>query len=85
MGCRLAIAISVMAVGGALSTGSRAQWCAYFSGGPTDCRFSNLEQCIEAIRGKAGLCDRHPQYEPPHATTPVKRRRRSRYHKESAV
>jgi hypothetical protein len=37
------------------------QWCAYFSGGPTNCSFTTFEQCLAAIRGKAGLCD-HNQH-----------------------
>lgn len=41
------------------------QWCAYFTGGPTNCGFASFEQCLQAIRGKTGLCDRNPQYVPP--------------------
>jgi hypothetical protein len=41
------------------------QWCAYFSDGSTNCGFAAVEECLEAIRGKSGLCDRTPQYVSP--------------------
>jgi Protein of unknown function (DUF3551) len=52
-------------------------WCAYFTGGPTNCGFATFEQCLAAIRGKAALCDRnqHANSAPPSATD-----RRSRSH-----
>jgi hypothetical protein len=43
------------------SAQQNGQWCAYFSGGPTNCSFTTFEQCLAAIRGKAGLCD-HNQH-----------------------
>jgi hypothetical protein len=33
-----------------------AQWCAYFTGGPTNCAFARFEDCLAAIKGKTALC-----------------------------
>jgi Protein of unknown function (DUF3551) len=41
-----------------------AQWCAYFTGGPTNCGFSAFEECLKAIKGKTGLCSQNPQNQP---------------------
>jgi len=49
------------------------EWCAYFTGGPTNCGFATFEQCLEAIHGKTGLCDRNPRYAQP---SPGRRERR---------
>jgi hypothetical protein len=46
------------------------QWCAYFTDGPTNCGFAAFEQCLEAIRGKSGLCDHNPQYVSPAPAQP---------------
>jgi hypothetical protein len=40
------------------------QWCAYFTGGPTNCGFSTFEECLKAIKGKTGLCNQSPQNAP---------------------
>jgi hypothetical protein len=69
-----------------LSTGSRAQkeqqqqqqWCAYFTGGPTNCGFATFAQCLEAIRGKTGLCEQNA--ESPTARSTNGRRNRSDGH-----
>lgn len=67
----LAVAVGIVIVW--LSTGARTQtepWCAYFTGGPTDCGFTTFEQCLAAIRGKTGLCNRNSQYVAPVAPQP---------------
>ena len=57
-----------VAVAAMPGTGARAQhdqeqhaeqWCAYFSGGPTNCAFATFAQCLEAIRGKTALCQQN--------------------------
>jgi hypothetical protein len=35
------------------------QWCAYFTGGQTNCGFTTFPQCLEAVRGKTGLCQQN--------------------------
>jgi hypothetical protein len=58
----LAIAALVAAI--ALRSAAQAQgnpWCAFFSGGPTNCGFATLQDCMKAIQDKPGLCDRKPQ------------------------
>jgi len=58
-------------VAGAMSTGAEAQnypWCAYYSGrggGGTNCGFTTYEQCMAALSGMGGFCDRNTQYVPP--------------------
>lgn len=59
MARRLVTAIAVL-VGSALN-GAHAQndlWCAYFTGGSPSCAFATFDECIKAIRGKTGICDR---------------------------
>jgi hypothetical protein len=65
MGPTLAI-VGIFLVGDALGTPAQAQaqsapWCAYFTGGPTNCGFSTFEDCLKAIKGKTGLCSQNPQ------------------------
>jgi Protein of unknown function (DUF3551) len=69
----LLIAIAVLVVGGLLINSAQAQsdqkigqWCAYFTGGPTDCEFATFEDCLQAIKGKTGLCVQNAQerYQP---------------------
>lgn len=70
----LAIAIGILAAGGMIASGARAQnnpWCAYFSGGPTNCGFTTFGDCLAAIKGKTALCDRNAQYVPPAGSQPV--------------
>jgi hypothetical protein len=68
MGPTLAI-VGILLVGDALGTPAQAetpsaQWCAYFTGGPTNCGFSTFEECLQAIKGKTGLCSQTPQDAP---------------------
>jgi hypothetical protein len=51
------------------------EWCAYFTGGPTNCGFATFQQCLEAIHGKTGLCDHNPRYVPPASAQPSPGRR----------
>jgi hypothetical protein len=58
------LAIAALFVAAAFSTTVQAQsnsWCAFFSGGPTNCGFTTFEDCVKAIKGKTGLCDRKSQ------------------------
>jgi len=67
------------------STSSAAQaidpypWCAYYGGSDdqaTNCYFMTLQQCMDAISGNGGRCDRNPFFSP--APPPAERRRRVR-------
>ncbi len=44
-------------------------WCAYYGGsddGATNCYFATYQQCMDAISGNGGYCDRNPFWiEPP--------------------
>ena len=55
------------------------KWCAYFTGGPTNCSFATFEECLQAIKGKTALCNQNQQYVPPGSVqpSPAHRRRRS--------
>jgi Protein of unknown function (DUF3551) len=48
--------LAAMPGAGAQTQNDQQQWCAYFSGGPTNCTFATFAQCLEAIRGKTALC-----------------------------
>lgn len=66
----LLISVGIIAFVATLSTSAEAQsdqqqWCAYFTGGPTNCGFATFAQCLEAIRGKTALCQQNAQYVPP--------------------
>jgi tetratricopeptide (TPR) repeat protein len=37
-------------------TGAQAAWCAQYFNGGTNCGFSNLQQCLETVRGIGGQC-----------------------------
>lgn len=70
-----------------LTTGSQAekeqqqqQWCAYFTGGPTNCGFATFAQCLQAIRGKTGLCEQNAEYTAPAARSTNGHRDRSHGH-----
>jgi hypothetical protein len=64
MGWSLATSFVMIVFVAVLTTSAQAQndqqqWCAYFTGGPTNCGFTTLAQCLEAIRGKTALCERN--------------------------
>lgn len=70
MGRMLRISVGILIVATVFGTGAQAQndqqqWCAYFSGGPTNCSFTTFAQCLEAIHGKTALCQQNAQYVPP--------------------
>lgn len=79
----LAIAIGILIAGGTLSFAQtqnnqqNGQWCAYFTGGPVNCSFSSLQQCMDAIRGKTALCNQNAQYVPPNSGSANGREHRS--------
>jgi Protein of unknown function (DUF3551) len=69
----LALPIGIVVMMSTLSVSAQGQtnrWCAYFTNGPTNCGFTTFQKCLEAIRGKTGLCDQNSQYAlprpPPH-------------------
>jgi Protein of unknown function (DUF3551) len=69
----LQLAAATLCVASAMSTCAEAQsypWCAYFTGGPVDCKFTTLEQCMAAIRGKTALCNQDAPIVPPGDTRP---------------
>jgi hypothetical protein len=66
------IAVASLVVGAVLANSAQAQsgqqkeqWCAYFSGGPTNCSFSTFEDCLQTIKGKTALCVQNAQDVPP--------------------
>jgi hypothetical protein len=68
----LLIAVAILVVANALVRGGEAQaeqpnnqWCAYFTGGPTNCDFATFDDCLQVIKGKTGLCVQNAQYVPP--------------------
>jgi hypothetical protein len=71
----------------ALSSGAQAQnypWCADYGGkmgGSSNCGFSTFEQCMAALSGNGGFCNRNTQYVPgssPSYSPP--RHRKHKYH-----
>lgn len=59
---RLVIAIAVLA--GSALNGAHAQnppWCAYLTGSSPDCAFATFQECLKAIQGKTGICDRNAE------------------------
>jgi hypothetical protein len=63
MGRTLAI-VGIVLFGDMLSANAQTQsgqWCAYFTGGPTNCGFATFEECLQAIKGKTGLCNQNQQ------------------------
>jgi hypothetical protein len=82
----LALALGICLIGDVLSAGARTQgdqhsgqWCAYFTGGRTDCTFASFAECLDTISGQTALCDQNPQYgrpaSPQAASVPIKRMR----------
>jgi hypothetical protein len=66
MASRWAIAIAVLA--GSVLDGACAQndpWCAYLTGSSPNCAFATFADCIKAIQGKTGICDRNSEYAAP--------------------
>lgn len=65
-------AVATLVALGALACGAHAQgdqqkqqWCAYFTGGPTNCEFATFDDCLQAIKGKTALCVQNAQYVTP--------------------
>jgi hypothetical protein len=68
----LLLAVASLVVGGALANSAQAQsgqenaqWCAYFTNGPTNCGFATFEDCLQTIKGKTALCVQNAQPVPP--------------------
>ncbi len=84
----LVIAGGILIVGCAVSYAQprndqqNGQWCAYFTGGPTNCSFATFEECLQAIKGKTALCDQNHQYAPPASAQPSPDHRRRRSHQD---
>jgi hypothetical protein len=72
----ITVAVAVLIAGDvsshAQSEQQNGQWCAYFTGGPTNCNFATFEKCLQAIKGKTALCN---QNAPPASAHPRRRRR----------
>jgi Protein of unknown function (DUF3551) len=70
----------------ALSIGAQAQnypWCADYGGkmgGSSNCGFSTYEQCMAALSGNGGFCNRNTQYVPDPGGSPGPRYRKLRHH-----
>jgi Protein of unknown function (DUF3551) len=77
----LLLAALAVAVAGTMSTGAEAQsnaWCAYFTGGPVNCEFATLKECMDAIRGKTALCNENAQADQPSGAQPKAQHHRQR-------
>jgi hypothetical protein len=68
VGRLLLIAVAGLVLGSALASSAQAQsdqqnaqWCAYFTGGPTNCSFSTFGDCLQTIKGKTALCVQNAQ------------------------
>jgi Protein of unknown function (DUF3551) len=51
-------AIAVSATPAAAQQSSNYQWCAQYDEGGTNCGFTTLSQCNEALSGNGGFCER---------------------------
>jgi hypothetical protein len=51
-------AIAVSASPAAAQQGPSYQWCAQYDEGGTNCGFTTLSQCNEALSGNGGFCER---------------------------
>lgn len=63
----LLFGFAVFVVSAAIGNRSVAQnypWCAYYSGGGTNCGFVTFEQCLTTVSGIGGFCNRNTQYVP---------------------
>ena len=84
----MVIAVGIFLVGKAVSyvqaqsDQQNGQWCAYFTGGPTNCSFATFEECLQAIKGKTALCDQNHQYAPPASAEPSPAHQRRRSHQD---
>jgi Protein of unknown function (DUF3551) len=65
----LFVVSSIIGLAGA-ATAAQAQnypWCAYYGsgmGGSSNCGFSTYGQCMAALSGNGGFCNRNTQYLP---------------------
>ena len=66
----LIVAFGIFLVAGAVCTPAQAQnypWCAVYGGGmggSSNCGFSTYGQCMAALSGNGGFCNRNTQYVP---------------------
>jgi hypothetical protein len=76
---------SIIGLAGA-ATVAQAQnypWCAYYGedmGGSSNCGFATFEQCMAALSGNGGFCNRNTQYVPSGAGGQLPRRHRRPRH-----
>jgi hypothetical protein len=62
---------AALAAAGAVAGVAHAQnypWCAVYGGrggGGQNCGFSTFDQCMAALSGNGGFCNRNTQYVPP--------------------
>ncbi len=76
-----ALLLAAVTLAGAMSTVAEAQsnaWCAYFTGGPVNCEFATLKECMDAIKGKTALCNENAQAVPHSDAQPKPQHRRQR-------
>ena len=79
------IALGILCGAALSSTAANAQnypWCADYGGkmgGSSNCGFSTYEQCMAALSGNGGFCNRNTQFVPPAGWSPGPRYRRHRY------
>jgi uncharacterized protein DUF3551 len=52
-------AITVSAAPAAAQQSPSYQWCAQYDEGGTNCGFTTLSQCNEALSGNGGFCERN--------------------------
>jgi hypothetical protein len=82
----LLLTAGLVAAAGALTSAAQAQnypWCAYYGGtrggGGVNCGFTTFEQCLAALSGMGGFCNRNTQYVPPAGPRARDRRHHRRY------
>jgi hypothetical protein len=83
----LSIALGILCVTALNETAANAQnypWCAQYGGkmgGGENCGFSTHQQCMAALSGNGGFCNRNTQYTGGNGgDTPSYRRHRRRHH-----
>jgi purine-cytosine permease-like protein len=79
----LFLASSILGLAGA-ATAAQAQtypWCADYGeemGGSSNCGFATFAQCMAALSGNGGFCNRNTQYMPFSSARGTEQRRRHR-------
>lgn len=66
--------IAVSSVIGSSAAAQNYPWCAEYGGrmgGSSNCGFTSFQQCMAALSGNGGFCNRNTQYVPPPGPHPA--------------